>query len=144
MLPSMSQQSLHLSHWIGAPAAEVYAYARDPAHLPAWAPGLGTAVEQVDGEWFVITGGGRVKVTFAPRNEFGVLDHDVTLPSGEVVYNPLRVTPYGAGSEVVFALRRAPGMTDEEFARDAAAVTADLARLAEIVEGRAAAGGASG
>jgi hypothetical protein len=38
---------------------------------------------------------GRVTVTFAPRNDFGVLDHDVTLPSGETVYNPLRVISDG-------------------------------------------------
>lgn len=58
---------------------------------------------------------------------------------GRVIYNPLRVISDGDGdgsSEVVFALRRLPGVTDEEFARDAAAVAADLARLKRIVEGR--------
>src|SRR5690348_17682341 len=30
-------------------------------------------------------------VEFAPPNEFGVLDHVVRVPSGEAVYNPLRV-----------------------------------------------------
>lgn len=131
----MTAESKQLSERIDANAEEVYAYARDPANLPQWAPGLGSSVEQVNGQWFVETSGGRVGLEFAPLNEYGVLDHQVTLPSGEVLYNPMRVTKNGDGSEVVFALRRMPGMTDEEFARDAAAVAADLARLKQTVEG---------
>jgi hypothetical protein len=132
----MTAESKQLSERIDANVEEVYAYARDPANLPQWAPGLGSSVEQVNGHWFVETSGGRVGLEFAPFNEYGVLDHEVILPSGEVLYNPMRVTKNGDGSEVVFALRRMPGMTDEEFARDAAAVAADLARLKQTVEGR--------
>ncbi|HET7015719.1 MAG TPA: SRPBCC family protein [Streptosporangiaceae bacterium] len=132
----MTAESKHLSEWIDADVDEVYAYARDPSNLPQWAPGLGSSVEQVDGQWFVETSGGRVGLDFAPLNDYGVLDHDVTLPSGEVIYNPMRVTRNGNGSEIVFALRRLPGMTDEEFARDAAAVAADLARLKQVIEAR--------
>jgi hypothetical protein len=77
---------------------------------------------------------GRVSVAFVPRNEYGVLDHDVTLPSGEIIYNPMRVTKDGSGSEVVFTLRRLPGMSDEDFERDAKAVAADLARLKRVLE----------
>jgi len=132
----MAAESKHLSEWIDADVDEVYAYARDLSNLPEWAPGLGSSVEQVDGQWFVLTSGVRVGLEFAPLNDYGVLDHDVTMPSGEVFYNPMRVTRNGEGSEVVFALRRLPGMTDEEFARDASAVAADLARLKQIVEGR--------
>jgi hypothetical protein len=81
---------------------------------------------------------GRVGIAFAPRNEFGILDHDVTLPSGETVYNPMRVVPVGGGGggcEVVFTVRRRPGMSDEDLARDAAAVAADLASLKRVLEG---------
>jgi mannose-6-phosphate isomerase-like protein (cupin superfamily) len=88
----------------------------------------------VDGHWFVETGSGQVEVAFAQRNPFGVLDHEVTLPSGEVVYVPMRVIPGGSGSEVVFTVRRQPEMSDEEFARDAGLVQADLTRLKRILE----------
>jgi hypothetical protein len=47
---------------------------------------------------------GRVKVKFADKNKFGILDHDVTLPSGEQVYNPVRVFPNNGGSELIFTL----------------------------------------
>jgi hypothetical protein len=76
----------------------------------------------------------RQVVTFAPRNEFGVLDHDVTLPSGETFYNPMRVTVDGTGCEVVFTLRRQPDMSDEDFERDAGAVLADLITLKGVLE----------
>jgi hypothetical protein len=77
----MASGSKQLSEWINRAADEVYDYASDPANMPEWAPGLGSSIEQVDGQWFVDTPTGRVGVTFTPRNIYGVLDHDVTLPS---------------------------------------------------------------
>lgn len=130
----MPSESRHISEWIDRPAGVVYDYAADPANLPRWAPGLGSGVEQVDGRWFVESPMGRVGFAFAPRNDFGVLDHDVTLPSGDVVHNPMRVIPDGGACEIVFTLRRGRGMTDDEFARDEAAVAADLASLKRLLE----------
>jgi hypothetical protein len=130
----MPSESKQISEWINRPAAEVYEYASDPAHLPEWAPGLGTAVESVDGSWYVDTPGGRLGFAFVTRNDFGVLDHEVTMPSGEVVYNPMRVIPDGDGCEAVFTLRRMAGMSDADFERDAGLVAADLIRLKDIVE----------
>ena len=131
----MTTDTAHLAERIDRPANDVYAYASNPANLTAWAPGLGSAVEQVNGDWFVTSEGmGRVRVEFAPPNGFGVLDHVVTLESGEQFLNPLRVVPYGDGSEIVFSVRRAPGASDEEFARDTGLVAADLARLKQILE----------
>jgi hypothetical protein len=69
-----------------------------------------------------------------------VLDHEVPLPSGEVVYNPMRVVPDGEACEVVFTLRRQQGMTSEEFERDAATVAADLATLKRLLESHTPAG----
>ena len=129
-------ESRHISEWIGRPADEVYDYAADPANLPQWAPGLGSSVENSAGQWFVQTSMGRVGFAFVPRNEYGVLDHDVTLPSGEVVYNPMRVIPDGHACEVVFTLRRPAGMSDEDFQSDAGAVAADLTQLKHLLERR--------
>lgn len=135
MEPTQSA-SRHLSTYIDRPAKEVYDYASDPSHLPGWAHGLGESVDRIDGQWIAqSTPMGRIVVAFAPDNEFGVLDHDVTLPSGETVHNPMRVLADGTGCEVVFTLRRRPEMSDEDFRRDADAVLADLDRLRRAMEG---------
>ncbi|MER5550368.1 SRPBCC family protein [Streptomyces sp. NPDC002793] len=135
MTPSATE-SRHLGIRIDRPAGEVYAYASDPSHLPEWAAGLGRSIEEIDGRWIADSPMGRVVVAFAPRNDHGVLDHDVTLPSGETVHNPVRVIADGPGCEVVFTLRRRPGVSAEEFERDAAAVSADLATLKHLMEER--------
>jgi hypothetical protein len=130
----MPSESRQISESIDRPATEVYDYAADPAHLPEWAPGLGSSVENVDGRWFVETPAGRAGLAFVERNEFGVLDHEVTLPSGDVIYNPMRVVPNGDGCEIVFTLRRLPDMSSDDFERDAGLVQADLTRLKQVLE----------
>ena len=130
----MPTESRHLAVPIARPADAVYRYVRDPAHLPEWAAGLAGGIRRERGEWVADSPMGQVLVRFVPVNEYGVLDHDVVLPSGESVTNPLRVLPDGGGSEVVFTLRRRAGMTDEEWAADMSAVTADLAALRQVLE----------
>jgi uncharacterized protein YfaP (DUF2135 family) len=131
----MTSESRHLSVHIDRPVSQVYAFASDPANLPRWAPGLGSSVVRMDDHWFVETPEGRVRVTFAPDNGYGVLDHEVLTPSGQTVYLPLRAIADGDGCEVVFTLRRSTGMTDAEFERDTALVNGDLALLKKVLEG---------
>lgn len=133
-MDAMSRESRHVSTVIGAEPQAVYAFASDPANLPRWAAGLSGSIAHVDGRWRAESPMGTVTVTFARANEWGVLDHDVELPSGEVTHNPLRVSAHPDGAEIVFSLRRADGVTDDEFERDAATVTADLARLKQLLE----------
>jgi hypothetical protein len=133
-MAGMASETRHLSVAIDRPAADVYAYARDYRNLPAWAAGLASGVRLVAGQWLADSPLGAIEVRFVPVNELGVLDHDVVLPSGEIVGNPLRVLADGAGSEVVFTVRRRPEMSDEEFDADAAAVQADLATLKTLLE----------
>lgn len=132
---SNASASRHISTHIDRPAGEVYAYASNPANLPEWAQGLGGSIDRIDGQWIAESPMGRVVVAFAKENELGVLDHDVTLPSGEVVYNPVRVIADATGCEVVFTLRRQPGMSDADFWRDGDAVAADLSALKHVMEG---------
>jgi hypothetical protein len=113
---------------------EVYAFASGPENLPKWATGLGESIKRANGEWVVQSPTGTVKLRFAERNDFGVLDHDVTLESGETVHNPIRVVPNGEGSEVSFILFRRPDMSDEKFAEDAAWVQKDLRILKDLLE----------
>ena len=129
-------RSRHLSRVIAASPAVVHAVASDPDRLAKWAAGLATAEVTRDGDDLLVDSPmGRVRVRFVPRNDLGVIDHDVVLPSGEIVTNPVRVLAHPDGAEIVFTVRQL-GLTDEEFERDCAAVEADLERLAGLVEGR--------
>jgi hypothetical protein len=132
----MALGSLHISETIDRPLAEVYAYAADPAHLPEWAAGLSGSIELIDGQWVAESPLGRIVVTMAPANEYGVLDHHVALPDGQVFYNPMRVLADDDRCEIVFTLRRQPGVSDAEFARDADTVREDLARLKRLFTNR--------
>lgn len=132
-MPVMQSRIIHLS--IEKPWAQVYDFASDPQNMPSWAAGL-TGGLKSDGEDWIAEGGplGEVRVNFAPANEFGVIDHVVTLPDGIKVYNALRVTPNGSGTEVSFTLLRLQDMTDEDFELDARAITADLETLKVLLE----------
>ncbi len=127
--------STHVSTHVARPASEVAAFVADPSLLPQWAAGLGGTVEARDGRWFADSPMGEVEVRFVPANEHGVVDHDVTLPDGTVVTNPMRVIADGPGCEVVFTVRRSPGADDEAYAADVAAVRADLETLRRVLEG---------
>lgn len=131
-------ESRHVSISINAAPEVVYEFAADPETWPRWAAGLaeGGLRRTADG-WVADSPMGQVTVEFAPPNGFGVLDHVVHLPTGEAVYNPMRVVPGGIAEphcEVVFSVRRRPGMSEAEFDADANAVAADLATLKSLVE----------
>ena len=131
----MMSESVHLSTSIERPADEVYVYVTDPTNLSSWAAGLAESpLHQVDGQWVADSPLGRVIVAFVPRNDLGVADHDVTLPSGETVTNPLRIVANGDGCDVVFTVRRQPGMSEADFAADTDAVSRDLAALRSVME----------
>ena len=103
----------HLSISIARPPAEVYRFASEPKNLPRWARGLAQSEVQFDrGVVIAESPMGTARVRFAEPNALGILDHDVTLPSGETVHNPMRVMPNGSGSEVVFSVFKRPGVTD--------------------------------
>lgn len=132
----MTFLSKHISISINRPATQVYDFASNPENLPKWASGLsGSSIQKVGNDWVSESPMGRIKIKFADKNSFGVLDHDVTLPSGETFYNPMRVFPNDDGSELLFTLYRRPGTSDEEFAKDAATIEADLRMIKSLLEG---------
>ena len=131
----------HLSITISRRPAEVYAFASDPRNLPRWAAGLARSEVRKEGDgWIADSPMGKIKIRFAEKNPYCVLDHDVTLESGVTVHNPMRVVPNGEGSEFTFTLIRQTGMSDAKFAEDRAAVEKDLRTLKDLLEGRTSTG----
>lgn len=127
-------RSEHVSTIVHATAEQVYTVASDVNRLSEWAHGLAEHPARRDGEALVVDAPtGQVRVTFAPSNPFWVLDHDVELPDGRVVNNPMRVLKHPDGAEVVFTVRQLE-MSDQDFARDVVAVKNDLERLRKLVE----------
>jgi predicted enzyme related to lactoylglutathione lyase len=108
----------HISVSIERPPAQVYAFAVNLSNLPRWASGL-AAVKSV---------------RFVEENSLGVLDHEVTLDSGQTVHNPMRVVPNEGGSELTFTLLRRREGSPEEFAADVATIQQDLSKLKQLVE----------
>ena len=124
----------HISVSINLSAPQVYEFASNPENLPQWAAGLSGTISKVDDDWIAESPMGMIKIKFAERNEFGILDHYVTLPSGPEFYNPMRVFANDRGSEIVFTLYRQPNMTDQTFAEDAATIERDLRALKTLLE----------
>lgn len=120
---------------IDRPPAAVYEFASKPESLPQWVRSFCLSVRKSGEEWQMETPTGWVGIQFVPHNEFGVLDHVVTLPDGQSILNPVRVVANDIGSEVMFTLFQLPGMSDEQFAKDAGMVKADLQTLKAVLEG---------
>ena len=125
----------HISMPIARPYSDVSAFLMKPENFPRWASGLGEAFDRVsDLEWAANGPLGRIAIRFTPANPHGVLDHEVTLPDGLRVLNPMRVLVNGCCSEVVFTLFQRPGMPDALFTRDVAWVRRDLTTLKLLLE----------
>ncbi|WP_413586124.1 SRPBCC family protein [Bdellovibrio sp. HCB274] len=131
----MTYPSRQISVSINRTVGDVYDFAANPENMNLWAQGLSRAKLIKSGEeWVAASPMGNVKIRFSPKNNFGVLDHDVTLPSGVVNHNPLRVVKNGEGSEVIFTLYRLPKVSDADFEKDQSAVLTDLKALKSILE----------
>lgn len=128
----------HISVSINCPVNAAYDFAANPENLPQWAAGLSqSALVKSGDEWLAESPMGQVTIRFAAPNPYGVLDHDVILPSGEINHNPLRIVQNGQGSEIIFTLYHLPRMSDAEFEQDARMVEQDLLRLKAVLEAQA-------
>lgn len=127
-------KSQTISLFIAAAPARVYEFASAPGNLPLWAPSFCQSVERVGDDWVVHSPLGRVVFAFVARNQFGVLDHAVTLADGVQLSNPMRVIANGEGSELLFTLFQREGMSDRQFEEDAVLVRRDLETLRRLLE----------
>jgi hypothetical protein len=105
-------------------------------NLVRWATGLGDKYERQGDDWLVHGPDGVVKARLPRLNEFGVVDHTVTLPTGATVHIPIRITPNGDGATVTVTLLRVDGVSDEKFDADAKWVERDLVTLKSVLESR--------
>ena len=126
---------VHVS--ILAPPGDVIALLVDVHNWTTWAPWIRSVTRSSERGWTLETDAGRMSASFVEQNPLGVLDHEVTLPSGVRILNSMRVLPNDSGSELVMVVFQSPEASTEEFERDIEAVRNDLARIKTLSEARA-------
>jgi hypothetical protein len=132
MIETHSSRTISLT--IARSPDEVYQFVSNPQNFPAWATSFCRGISQTPEGWVVDTQDGPVGLRFVEANVLGVLDHHVTLPSGQEIFGPMRVIPNGEGSEFMFTLFHLPSASQDQFARDAGLVERDLRSLKELLE----------
>jgi hypothetical protein len=116
---------------------EVYDFLADPLNFPSWASNLGPDFVQTgEHEWMTTTRHGRVTLRFAPRNTYGILDHQVFLEGKTPLTTPMRLIENDEGCEVIYTQFQRPGMTEDAFASEVEWVTADFETLRSLLESR--------
>jgi hypothetical protein len=117
---------------------EVYEFLAEPRNFPRWASNLGADFVQIaDDEWSTSTRNGRVILRFAPRNEFGILDHQVYLQGKTPVTTPMRLIENDEGCEIIYTQFQRPGMSEEAFESEVEWVTSDFEALRSLLESTA-------
>ena len=126
----------NISISINKPADEVFQFASNPENFPDWVAFIKSMTKKEENIWTAETDLGNIKIEFVPKNNFGIIDHLVTLPDGSIVNNPMRVITNGKGSELIFTLFWMPDRTEEEFNQDAKLVEGDLKKIKTILENK--------
>lgn len=124
----------NISISINKPTEEVYQFVSAPENFPVWVEFIESITKEKGNTWFAKTDLGNIKIEFVPKNNFGIVDHLVTLPDGSSVNNPMRVIANGKGSELVFTLFWIPDRTEKEFNQDVKLVENDLQKVKKILE----------
>ena len=130
----MTFEVKNISISINCPKEAVYDFASDPGNFTKWLAFVKSVSKQSDHVWNAETHLGKMAIELTPKNQFGIIDHTVTLADGNKVTNPLRVIANNDGTEVIFTLFKMPGKTTKEFEDDAKLVEADLKKLKKLLE----------
>jgi hypothetical protein len=116
---------------------EVYDFLAEPRNFPSWASNLGADFVQIgENDWATTTRSGRVILRFAPRNAFGILDHQVFVEGKTPLTTPMRLIENDEGCEIIYTQFQRPGMSEEGFASEVEWVTSDFEALRSLLETR--------
>lgn len=120
------------------PSDEVYEFLAEPRNFPSWASNLGPDFVMLgENEWATTTRAGRVILRFAPRNAYGILDHQVFVEGRTPITTPMRVIENDEGCEIIYTQFQRPGMSEAAFESEIEWVTSDFEALRSLLEARA-------
>ncbi len=114
----------------------VFDFIADIENLPKWAVVFCQGLRREGSRWIVTTPGGELTMRYVTEPRSWSVDM-YSSPAGgpeDAAYS--RVIPNGAGSEYVFTFFQTPDISDEDFARQGAALKQELGGLAKMIEGR--------
>lgn len=86
------------------------------------------------GDWAGNTAFGFRHVRFTPPNDFGVLDHAVFVPGGEILFSPMRVVGDDFATELIFTFFQRAEMDEAQFVSTLEWIRIDLLSLVSVVE----------
>jgi hypothetical protein len=110
-------------------AEEAFAFLAEPENLPRWAVGFARGIRREGDEWIVQTAQGEMRVRVLADAAHGTIDFHMSVAPGLETVAYSRVVPNDAGAEYVFTQFQLPGMADEVFAAQRAALAEELALL---------------
>jgi len=110
-------------------AEEAFAFLAEPENLPRWAVGFARGIRCEADAWIVQTTQGEMPVCVVADARHGTIDFHMTVAPGVEAVAYSRVVPNEAGAEYVFTQFQLPGMADEVFAAQRAALAEELALL---------------
>jgi hypothetical protein len=100
--------------------------------------GFCRGIRQEGDRWLVRTAQGEVGIRYVTDRELGVIDFYIAPAPGVELAAYSRVLPCGKDAEYVFTQFQHPGMPDEVFASQVAALTDELHILQRLIRARAA------
>ena len=122
---------------IERPCDEVYAFLAQPRNYAQWAAVEPGSFEPLsNGDWEGEMSFGYRHVRFTPPNPYGVLDHAIFIPGGELLFTPMRVVPNQQGTELMFTYFAREGMDEAQFASAVEWITTDFLALKSVLEAR--------
>jgi hypothetical protein len=117
-------------------ADHVFEFLADPENLPRWAVGFCRSIRRHGDRWIAQTAQGNLEVRYMTDPALGVIDFLISpAPGVEFVANS-RVVANGDGAEYVFTQFQAPGMPDEVFDANVAALREELVVLKALMRAR--------
>ena len=130
----MTFEIQHLGVCFNCSFATAYNYLSNWSNLTKWSSGLVGTPHQVADHWVISSLVGVVKIWPIHKNELGVLDFTIALPSGEQIYIPMRLISNGAGCSLILSLFRFESVSDEDFKNYLDLIRSDLQRLKTRLE----------
>ena len=110
-------------------AEDAFAFLAQPENLPRWAVGFARGIRREGDEWILQTAQGEMPVRVCADATRGTIDFHMRVARGLETIAYSRVVPNDSGAEYVFTQFQLPGMPDEIFAAQRAALAEELAIL---------------